>query len=579
MSMHITHTRLSGLNTRFILYILVFSFVPLFIFSLLGYYFNRNIIRQIHYNLLEDEISARYEHITNLLSIQKQDATKLVKSRLNKPESIISSKQILPCISASNENLLVLKGSRVEYINSLNPEITEELSGFVNSEDQLIFSKKGKILFIKNEVEDYTIFQKADAGFFRQMLRSDNRNRSFELILSQSDILIREDGIQENSREDKTVENNIQPKLMEYVFKNPPEIVLEKSLDSKWTMRLKQSTQGMYGELEEFLNQIIAANIVILVIVFSGAVILSRRITNPIHELIKAANKISEGDLTQEIKIESRDEIKILAEEFEQMRRKLLESYTTLESKIEERTLALRDAQFQISHQEKMASLGLLAAGVAHEIGNPLTSISSMTQLIKRRVSDAQVIEYSTTILQNIDRISKIVRELVDFARPSNYEAEYVDVNAVLRNSVNIVKYDRRAKNINIFFELDVKLPRVFLVSDQLLQVFINILINAVDALKDEKGVIRIKSFVMNSFINIHFTDNGVGISRENLSKIFEPFYTTKNVGKGTGLGLTVSYGIIKNFNGQIKVESQLNEGSTFKIELPVVDSEISHEG
>ena len=300
-----------------------------------------------------------------------------------------------------------------------------------------------------------------------------------------------------------------------------------------------------------------------------SAVFFSRRIITPIDSLANAIKKISRGDLNEPIIVKSQDEIRALADEFEKMRQKLRESYVDLENKIEERTQALRDAQFQISHQEKMASLGLLAAGVAHEIGNPLTSISSMAQIIKRKVKDQNFIEYLNTILKNIERIRKIVRELVDFARPSSYEAADTNINEIIRNAVGIVKYDRRAKSINIELELDNNLPTIFLVADQLLQVFINMLINAVDALTEDRNRIIIRSQKQGSNIILQFEDVGVGIEPENISKIFEPFFTTKKVGKGTGLGLSVTYGIIKNLNGRIDVQSDPGKGTIFTITLP----------
>jgi signal transduction histidine kinase len=192
-----------------------------------------------------------------------------------------------------------------------------------------------------------------------------------------------------------------------------------------------------------------------------------------------------------------------------------------------------------------------------------------MAQIIKRKVKDQNFIEYLNTILKNIERIRKIVRELVDFARPSSYEAADSNINEIISNAVGIVKYDRRMKSINIELELDNNIPTIFLVGDQLLQVFINILINAVDALTEDSNRIIIRSRKHKSNIIIEIEDEGVGIKPENISKIFEPFYTTKKVGKGTGLGLSVTYGIVKNLNGNIDVQSEPGKGTIFIITLP----------
>ncbi|MEJ2545891.1 MAG: ATP-binding protein [Calditrichaceae bacterium] len=330
-----------------------------------------------------------------------------------------------------------------------------------------------------------------------------------------------------------------------------------------------KSRIGIDDDLISFLTEILIVNFIIGLLMLLSAIFFSKRIITPIDSLVLAVKKIGKGDLNEPINVKSQDEIKALADEFEKMRLKLRESYVDLENKIEERTKALREAQFQISHQEKMASLGLLAAGVAHEIGNPLTSISSMAQIIKRKVKDQNFIEYLNTILKNIERIRKIVRELVDFARPSSYEAADSNINEIISNAVGIVKYDRRMKSINIELELDNNIPTIFLVGDQLLQVFINILINAVDALTEDSNRIIIRSRKHKSNIIIEIEDEGVGIKPENISKIFEPFYTTKKVGKGTGLGLSVTYGIVKNLNGNIDVQSEPGKGTIFIITLP----------
>ena len=149
-----------------------------------------------------------------------------------------------------------------------------------------------------------------------------------------------------------------------------------------------------------------------------------------------------------------------------------------------------------------------------------------------------------------------------------------INVNELIENAVSIVKYDRRAKHINIQQDLDAELPRLYLSPDQLLQVFINILINAVDALTAESNRITVRTLFREDNVFIYFSDTGAGIPEKNINKIFEPFFTTKKVGKGTGLGLSVSYGIIKNINGRIEVESKEGHGSTFTIILPLEKKE-----
>lgn len=244
------------------------------------------------------------------------------------------------------------------------------------------------------------------------------------------------------------------------------------------------------------------------------------------------------------------------------------------DGKSDGRTIIIQDKsqvkqlQQQIDQSEKLAVIGQLAAGVAHEIGNPLASISSLVQLMQRKNEDEQLSEQLKTIKENIDRISKIVRELVDFSRPPGEDKVLLAITDVLKTAVGIVKYDKRVKNVEFVTDMDSELPLINIVPDQLLQVFVNVLINALDAIEGE-GKIEVKTYLENSFICIDIKDNGCGMTQEVINKIFDPFYTTKSVGKGTGLGLSVSYGIIKKLNGYITVKSKLNKGSIFTIKLP----------
>ena len=227
----------------------------------------------------------------------------------------------------------------------------------------------------------------------------------------------------------------------------------------------------------------------------------------------------------------------------------------------------IKKLQKQVDQSEKLAVIGQLAAGVAHEIGNPLTSISALVQLIQRKNQDDKLTEQLISIKDNIDRISKIVRELVDFSRPPGEDKELLQINDVVKTAVGIVKYDKRVKDVEFKTDFARNLSQVMAVPDRLLQVFVNILINALDAINGE-GKIEVRTFLEDLFICTEIKDNGCGIEKGIIDKIFNPFFTTKEVGKGTGLGLSVSYGIIKKMQGKIIVTSELNKGSIFTIKL-----------
>ncbi|MFH1195715.1 MAG: ATP-binding protein [bacterium] len=232
----------------------------------------------------------------------------------------------------------------------------------------------------------------------------------------------------------------------------------------------------------------------------------------------------------------------------------------------------VKKLQEQVDQSEKLAVIGQLAAGVAHEIGNPLASISSLIQILQRKTSDDFLSEQYATIKENIDRITKIVRELVDFSRPPSYENQPTQITDVIKTAIGIVKYDKRVKKVQFITEYDYEMPVIKIVPDQLLQVFVNILINALDAMAGQ-GNISVRSFHDDNFASIEIKDSGCGMTKEVMDKIFNPFFTTKEVGKGTGLGLSVSYGIVKKFNGEILVDSEQGKGSIFTIKLPVVNN------
>jgi PAS domain S-box-containing protein len=234
-----------------------------------------------------------------------------------------------------------------------------------------------------------------------------------------------------------------------------------------------------------------------------------------------------------------------------------------------------RHLEEQLIRSQKMENIGTLAAGIAHEVGNPLTSISSLVQVIQRTTDDSFAKDKLELVKNQINRIAKIIRELVDFARPSHYEIKTVDLNKIIREAVNITRYGKKARHVNFKLELEDSLLPISVVPDQLIQVFINIIINALDAIETNNGDITLISRADSKYLYCVIKDTGKGIHEDELDKIFDPFYTTKKVGEGTGLGLWVSYGIIKNFGGNITVDSVVGRGTSVTISLPIKQKDI----
>lgn len=246
-----------------------------------------------------------------------------------------------------------------------------------------------------------------------------------------------------------------------------------------------------------------------------------------------------------------------------------------LEHKVDRGTATAKQLEQQVLHSEKLASLGRLAAGVAHEIGNPLTSISTFAQLLREMATD-EFSQSSLDIINNhIQRITDIVRQMSAFSRPDSTNMKYAQLNEILNSSLDLMRLDKRMKStIEITVGLDPNLPKTMIDEGQISQVFINIILNALDAMPDS-GSLRVSSRFERSdegpgSIVIKIADTGIGIPVQDIQKIFDPFYTTKEAGKGTGLGLAISYNIIKRYHGDIKVESAVGHGTTFTIMLPV---------
>jgi signal transduction histidine kinase/CheY-like chemotaxis protein len=241
-----------------------------------------------------------------------------------------------------------------------------------------------------------------------------------------------------------------------------------------------------------------------------------------------------------------------------------------LERKVEARTRELRAAQEQLLQSEKLASIGQLAAGVAHEINNPMGVILGFAQgILKTLPQDDSLRRPLTTMEKESLRCKRIVQNLLDFAHYSEPTPHLTNINELLDASCELVEHQISLQNVKLFKDYDPALPSIMADLHQLQQVFINVMLNAYQAMPDG-GSLRLTTRTVGSELQVTLADTGSGILPENVQRIFDPFFTTKEVGEGTGLGLSVSYGIIKAHGGDIEVESQVGKGTTFVIKLPI---------
>ncbi len=288
---------------------------------------------------------------------------------------------------------------------------------------------------------------------------------------------------------------------------------------------------------------------------------LIHNILNPIRSLVNASNEIAEGNYTIKIPVETRDELGILCRTFNSMVAAIVERDTMLKE----------DTQRQISNSEKLASLGKLAAGIAHEINNPLTGVLTYSSILLEELKETDYKEDLDIIVSETLRCRKIVREILNFARETQIEKEVVNINQVISETLTILEKHVAFHNIGIVKEFRDDLPTVNIDINQVKSVINNLALNAADAMGDS-GTLTITTAQSEDgrSVVITISDTGCGIPEENLIKIFDPFFTTKETGKGTGLGLSVTYGIIKRHNGQITVNSTVGKGTVFTITLPV---------
>lgn len=246
------------------------------------------------------------------------------------------------------------------------------------------------------------------------------------------------------------------------------------------------------------------------------------------------------------------------------------ESCNNLMFLLEDEARQVGSMRAQFVQKEKMVAVGQLAAGIAHEVCNPLSSISSIVQMLKRARSQGPDTEQLELIETHVQRISSTVRQLVSLSRPSVERWERADIGEILDDVVQLVTFDGRARLVEIAFERPRSLPRTFVLRGQLDQVFINLSLNALDAMPDG-GRLRISAREEHGSIVVRVEDSGCGIAPETAPRVFEPFFTTKEPGRGTGLGLAVSYNIVEKHGGSLDFTSTPGEGTAFRVEIPIL--------
>jgi len=320
------------------------------------------------------------------------------------------------------------------------------------------------------------------------------------------------------------------------------------------------------------------ASIGFLVIIGITYVMISN-ITRPIGNMVVATHRIAAGQLDQEVQAAGQGELTLLAHAFNGMLASLrtmkadLEDWgRTLEEKVRQRTEEVTAMQLRVAQSERLASLGMLAAGVAHEVNNPLGGILALTALtLEDLPADDPNRRNLEVVVQQTERCRDIVKGLLDFSRQSDVSMEELQINEVLDQTLELVTQQSAFFNVRVERAWANDLPPITGDRSQLQQVFLNILVNAVQAM-GERGVITIRTAVRAGEVEVAITDTGCGIPRDVIDRIFDPFFTTREGGRGTGLGLAIAYGIVTRHRGHIGVQSTPGTGTTFSIRLPAAE-------
>jgi two-component system, NtrC family, sensor kinase len=312
-----------------------------------------------------------------------------------------------------------------------------------------------------------------------------------------------------------------------------------------------------------------------------------RFLDRPIGQLIKACKRVSQMELDQPLgSLDSSEELGDLARSFDRMRERLrgalaeINQFTlNLESKVEERTRELQAAQKKLLQSDRLASLGQLSASVAHEINNPVSGVLNLSMLMQRMLKEdgippgrlEEFRKYLGQVTSETTRVGRIVSDLLAFSRRSKPQRAPADLNRLVTGTLSLVQHKMRLNNVDVVTALADQLPAAQCDAQQIQQVILNLVLNAAEATQTRANrQVRVETSAGAGAVRLAVSDNGEGIPPENLAKIFDPFFTTKSEGKGVGLGLAVSYGIVHAHGGEIEVKSTAGEGTTFVVTFPL---------
>lgn len=337
------------------------------------------------------------------------------------------------------------------------------------------------------------------------------------------------------------------------------------------------------SELKDYTHESIVRAIILagVMAAISGIILLLlgiKMIGRPLDQLMMKTKRIGTGDFTGDLMIRGRDELSRLAEEINQMCQQLYAAHEAVRKEAEARIAILE----QLRHSERLASIGRLASGIAHELGTPLNIVSGRAKIIaNENLGKKEINEFSRIIQAQVERMTQIIRQLLDFSRHRAPKKSYIDFHNLVNQVLEMINPIARKQRVTFNLVKNRDLPEVSIDITQMQQVLMNLVMNGIQAMPDG-GQLKIELHrecprslskergQEKEYLTIYVRDEGNGISEEDITHIFEPFFTTKDIGKGTGLGLSIVFGIIQEHSGWIDVQSKIGQGTCFTFYLPL---------
>ncbi len=454
------------------------------------------------------------------ITILFQWRTILIKKEIHNAQSVANA-FVVPTLDAMiyAEQRELLKGDLLEtYINNFMQKVTD-------------------IKYIQIFDENYNVIAEKDAAF--------NKN---------TDSISRVENIREENIQSKIYKSKEHGWILETYT---PLVIGDKS----WGItKIGFDAKPVRNEVKEIFFALLGLTVIISLVTLSVLYLLVNKITYSLNNLVKQIDKIDFNTNEGINLIESKDEIGFMFERFDDLLKRLYKSKDQLSI-----------AQKQVYQSEKLASIGRLASGIAHEINNPLNGIKSCIYAIQNNPNNnSQINEYLSLINEGVTYIDNVIKKLLGFVRQQPQKINLYNLNELILNVYRLLDYKLKQKNADVQLQLSEDIPFVKVDSQLIQEVIMNLLINSYDAILENGSILISSGYYENDSVFFSIKDNGTGIAQTEFEKIFDPFYTTKDVGKGTGLGLWVSLNIIENHNGKVLVKSTPNTETVFTVILPI---------